>query len=126
MPSVARSQLTLDFEPTLPERFATLRSYIAHRAAVVPKALKAQAADMDLSPSTLTRKLNPSEGDTQRFNLDDLEDWLASTGDAPAVIEYLAAKFMDCDEQRKRRTLAKLESLVPELLQLISAAKEAA
>lgn len=124
MPSVARTQLTLDFEPLLPERFPTLRGYIAHRAMVVSKALKAQAADMDLSPSVLSRKLNPSEGDTQRLNIDDLESWMASTGDAAAVIEYLAAKFMDCDEQRKRRTLAQLETMVPQLMQLLASAKE--
>lgn len=126
MPSVARTQLTLDFEPQLPERFPTLRSYIAHRAMVVNKALKVQAADMDLSPSMLSRKLNPSEGDTQRLNIDDLESWLQSTGDAAAVIEYLAAKFMDCDEARKRRTISKLEALLPEIASLLSAAKEIA
>lgn len=126
MPSVARTQLTLDFEPLLPERFPTLRSYIAHRAMVVSKSLKVQAADMDLSPSMLSRKLNPTEGDTQRFNVDDLEDWIASTGDCASVIEYLAAKFMDCDEARKRRTLAQLETMVPQLMQLLASAKESA
>ena len=65
------------------------------------------------------RKLNPAEGDTQRFNCDDLEAWLASTGDAPAVIEYLAAKFMDSDEARQRRVLAKVEALLPELLNAV-------
>jgi hypothetical protein len=126
MPSVARTQLTLDFEPMLPERFPTLRAYIAHRAMVVNKALKVQAADMDLSPSMLSRKLNPAEGDTQRLNVDDLEAWIASTGDCAAVIEYLAAKFMDCDEARKRRTLAQLETMLPQLAQLLASAKEAA
>ena len=52
------SQLTLNFEPALPERFPTLRAYVAHRSAVVAKPMKAVAADMDLSPSTLSRKLN--------------------------------------------------------------------
>jgi hypothetical protein len=40
------SQLTLDFQPALPERFPTLREYIAHRATVVAKMPKVQAADM--------------------------------------------------------------------------------
>ena len=118
--------MTLDFEPTLPERFSSLRSFVAHRAMVVDKPLKVQAADMDLSPSMLSRKLNPSEGDTQRFNLDDFEAWLTSTGDAPAIVEYLAAKFLDCDEARKRRALAQLEHMVPQLMQLLASAKEPA
>ena len=94
MTSIAPSQLTLNFEPSLPDRFPSLRAYIAHRTPLLSKSAKVIAADMDMSPSTLSRKLNPSEGDTQRFNLDDLEAYLESTGDASAVIEYLAAKFL--------------------------------
>jgi hypothetical protein len=52
------------------------------------------ASDMDLSPSVLSRKLNQPEGDSQRFNCDDLEAYIAKTGDT-APLEYLAAKFLD-------------------------------
>jgi hypothetical protein len=109
------SQLTLNFEPALPERFPTLRSFVAHRSAVVVKPMKAVAADMDVAPSTLSRKLNPTEGDTQRFNLDDLEAWLASTGDAAAVVEYLAAKYLDSDTARQQRVVASAEALIAQL-----------
>lgn len=115
MSSIAPSQLTLSFEPSLPERFPTLRSYVAHRTPLLAKSAKVIAADMDMSPSTLSRKLNPSDGDTQRFNLDDLEAYLESTGDAPAVIEYLAAKYMDSPDARKARALSKVERLAEEL-----------
>lgn len=115
------SQLTMNFEPSLPERFGSLRAFVAHRAAVVAKPMKAQAADMDMAPSTLSRKLNPAEGDTQRFNLDDFEAWLASTGDAPAVMEYLAAKYLDSDAKRRQRALASVERLMPELLRAVAA-----
>lgn len=120
------NQLTLNFEPSLPERFPSLRAFIAHRAAVTAKSIKVQAGDMDMAPSTLSRKLNPAEGDTQRFNLDDLEQWLASTGEGPAVLEYLAAKYLDNDAARRSRALAKVETLLPELLQLAQALKAAA
>jgi hypothetical protein len=126
MASVAASQLTLDFQPSLPERFKTLREYIAHRAMVVDKPLKVQAADMDLSPSTLSRKLNPSDSDTQRFNVDDLEDWLDSTKDAPAVLAYLVAKYMDSDEARRSRVLNRVESIIPELIAMVASLKEQA
>lgn len=120
------SQLTLNFEPALPDRFPTLRAFVAHRSAVVAKPAKAVAADMDMAPSTLSRKLNPADGDTQRFNLDDLEAWLASTGDAPAVVEYLAAKFMVSDKARSQRAVAKFEAMLPDLLQAIAQIKEQA
>lgn len=126
MPSIAPSQLTLSFEPSLPERFPTLRSYVAHRTPLLAKSAKVIAADMDMSPSTLSRKLNPSEGDTQRFNLDDLEAFLESTGDAPAVIEYLAAKFMDSPDARKARALSKVERLAEEMSAAMAALRAAA
>lgn len=120
MPSLPAAQMTLSFEPALPDRFPSLRSYIAHRAALSSKPLKVQAADLDMAPSTLTRKLNPADGDTQRFNCDDLEEWIKSTGEAAAVIEYLAAKFMDTPEARRARLLSKLEGMVPELMASIA------
>lgn len=125
MSSVSTSQLTLNFEPALPERWPSLRSYLAHRAQLQNKSLKVIAADMDISPSTLTRKLNPAEGDTQRFNVDDLEGYIESTGDVHSVIEYLAAKYADNDDARKARTLAKVESMLPELATLLATLKGA-
>jgi hypothetical protein len=118
------SQLTMNFEPALPERFPTLRAYIAHRSVIVSKSLKTQAGDMDIAPSTLSRKLNPAEGDTQRFNLDDLEQWLASTGDASAVIEYLAAKYMDNASARRTRIADNAERLMTELASLLPQLRE--
>jgi hypothetical protein len=117
------SQLTLNFQPELPERFPSLRAFVAFRANVVSKQLKTQAADMDIAPSTLTRKLNPSEGDTQRMNCDDLEAWIASTGDAAAVIDYLAAKYLDSDQARQARVLNRVEGMLPELAALVASLK---
>jgi hypothetical protein len=124
MTPVAPSQLTFNFEPALPDRFASLRAYVAHRAAVTRKPMKSQAADMDIAPSTLSRKLNPAEGDTQRFNLDDLEAWIASTGEAEAVIEYLAAKYMDSPDARRQRVVSRVEAMLTELAAALPALKE--
>jgi hypothetical protein len=115
--------MTLSFEPDLAERFPTLRSYIAHRVAVQAKPAKVVAADMDMSPSTLSRKLNPGDADTQRFNCDDLEAYIAATGDSAAVIEYLASKFMDSDDARRARVLSRVEGLLPDLVAMLAALK---
>lgn len=123
MTSIAPSQMTFSFEPSLPERFPSLRAYIAHRTPLLNKPAKVIAADMDMSPSTLSRKLNPTDGDTQRFNMDDLEEYLKSTGEAPAVIEYLAAKFMDSPEARKARLMAKAERAAEELASTLASLK---
>lgn len=121
------SQLTLNFDPALHERFPSLRSFVAYRAqAGVAKPMKVQAADMDMAPSTLSRKLHPGEGDTQRFNLDDLEAWLHSTGDAAAVVEYLASKYLENDEQRDQRRQARIDGLLEMLSVELAARKVAA
>ena len=118
------SQLTLNFDPALHERFGSLREFIAFRAqACVSKPMKVQAADMDTAPSTLSRKLNPAEGDTQRFNVDDLEVWLLSTGDAAAVVEYLASKYLDNDAQREQRRLQRIDRLLEALAAELPALK---
>lgn len=120
-----RQQLTLDFEPSLPERFGTLREYVRHRVDVAAKPIKTIAADMDLSPSMLSRKLSPSEGDTQRLNCDDLERYLAATGDT-APVEYLAAKYLQRPDERKAHAIARVEALAGELERTLRLLKGAA
>jgi hypothetical protein len=124
MSSAPQGQLTLDFEPGLPDRFRTLRDFIAHRIQVQAKPAKTIAGDMDMSPSTLSRKLSPGDGDTQRFNIDDLESYIHVTGDT-AAIEYLAAKYLCSDQSRKIRALARVESLSDELSGLVASLKGA-
>ena len=87
------------------------------------KPAKTIAADMDMAPSSLSRKLNPSENDTSRFNVDDLEQYLESTGDAAAIVGYLAAKFMDTPEARRARVLQSVESMLPDLMSAIASLK---
>lgn len=124
MTPVATSQLTLNFEPSLPERFTSLRAYVAFR--VQEQRLHAQklAGEMDLSPSVLSRKLNQPDGDNQRLNCDDLEAYIRVSGDT-APIEYLAAKYLDSDSMRRNRVLARMESMLPELASLLASAKSA-
>lgn len=129
MTSSNPSQLTLSFEPALPERFSSLRAYLAFRVSVQQKPAKVIAAEMDISPSLLTRKLNagmrPEDTDTQRFNCDDLEDYLAVSGDASAVVEYLVAKFLhsESNEHRQARTIARIEALATEFNRALAALK---
>ena len=116
------NQLTLNFEPGLVEHYATLREFLAYRVQVQAKPAKSIAGDMDMSPSLLSRKLSPGDGDTQRFNLDDLEHYIRATGDM-AAIEYLAAKYLPTDDQRKTAALARVETLAGELERTLASLK---
>jgi hypothetical protein len=120
------SQLTLSLQPSLPERWSTLRAFIGHRVEVQAKPAKTIAAEMDMAPSTLSRKLHPADGDTQRFNVDDLERYLERTGDVAAVIEYLAAKYMaGGNEGRRARLVAQAEAAAAMLARAVADLKEA-
>lgn len=123
--AVAKSQLTLNFEPSLPDTFPTLRSFLAKQVQVQSKPMKSIAGDMDMAPSTLSRKLTPAENDTQRFNVDDLEIYMRVTGDT-TPIEYLASKFLHSDAHRQARAIARVEALATELDRALQSLKAAA
>lgn len=119
------SQLTLNLEPTLVDRWPTLRQFLVHRVDAQAKTAKLIAAEMDISPSTLSKKLNPGETDAQRFTIDNLEQYLQSTGDIQAVIEYLATKFAPGgDEARKARAIGRLETLAATLERTLADMKD--
>ena len=118
-------QLTLNFEPALADRFSSLREYIAHRIQVQAKPAKTIAADMDMSPSTLSRKLAPGDGDTQRFNVDDLEHYIKVTNDTSSI-EYLASKYLCSQAARDAAQIARMEVLSAELVGLVASWKAAA
>jgi hypothetical protein len=112
--TASNAQLTLSLESALPERFTTLREFIAHRVQVHTRPAKSIAGDMDMAPSTLSRKLAPSEHDAQRFTVDDLERYMQVTADFSAI-EYLASKYLQSDEARQARALARVEALAGDL-----------
>lgn len=126
MTPIAPSQFTFDFEPSLPERFQSLRAYVAFRVQEQRINASNLAGKMDLSPSVLSRKLNQPDGDTQRLNVDDLDGYIKATGDVHSVIEYLAAKYMDNEDNRRTRALARVESLLVELTGVAASLKAAA
>lgn len=68
--------------------------------------------DGDFSAAGFVRA---QDGSGNRLNVDDLEAWLRSTGDAAAVVEYLAAKYLDNDARRRERAVAQLEAMLPQL-----------
>ena len=122
--TTSQQQLTLCFEPRLVDRYPTLRAFLAHRVQVQDKPAKTIAADMDMSPSMLSRKLTPSEGDTQRFNVDDLEAYIQATGDT-SMIGYLAAKYLHSDEARQAQALADIEQRLADLARLVQTVRVA-
>ena len=107
-------QLTLNFERGLVASYASCREFIAARVHQQGRPQKAIAADMDYSPSDLSRKLAQNPDDSRRFTLDDLERYIEVTGDKDAIY-YLAEKYLVDDSseiERLRARLAELEKPV--------------
>ncbi|PCI54196.1 MAG: hypothetical protein COB36_10930 [Alphaproteobacteria bacterium] len=104
------SQLTLNFDRTIVSAYASCREYVQTRVHQQSKQVQLIAADMDYSPSDLSRKLAQSPNDSRRFTLDDLESYVEKTNDKEPII-YLAAKYLyEDDETALRRHIAELQS----------------
>lgn len=110
-------QLTLSFEPGLTERHKTLLACARESVYRSKKALKAIAADMDLSESALSRKLSENPEDRRTFSLDDLEQSLNATGDLTPIY-WLIEKYLQSPEHKKARAADALTRLLPDLIAL--------
>lgn len=86
-------QITLNFEAGLVDSYPSCREYVAARIHHQGRPQKTIAADMDYSPSHLSRKLAQNPDDSMRFTLDDLEKFMDVTGDTRPVL-YLVEKYL--------------------------------
>jgi hypothetical protein len=104
-------QITINYEAGPVEVYKTCREYISALVHQQGRPQKAIAADMDYSPSDLSRKLAQSPDDSRRFTLDDLEKFIDTTGDTRPVL-YLVEKYLSkADPER----IAALEAEIARL-----------
>lgn len=125
MRQVSATQLTLDFEGGLGERFPSLLDCIRQGAYTHRNPLKTLAADMDMSQSELSRKLSGNPDDPRRFSVEDLEKYLEKSGDMTPIY-YLIEKFLQNEDSKQRRAYAQLSKQIPEILALIKQVSEVA
>lgn len=109
------NQLAIDFNPDITRAYGSCVEYVQARVHRQPVSQKAIAADLDLSPSHLSRKLSRNPNDSMRFTLDDLEKFIEVTGDIEPI-KYLVAKYM------VKAELSEIEQLRSELAALKGAA----
>lgn len=109
-------QLTLNYEAGLTDSYPTCREYVAARIHQQGRPQKAIAADMDYSPSDLSRKLAQNPDDSRRFTLDDLERFVEVTGDTKPIL-YLVEKFL------AKPDVEELEEKIRELQARLSACR---
>ena len=115
-------QYTLDFEPGLTERFKTFDEVLAAAVYGSRKGLNVVAADLDMSPSELTRRLNPATDDPRPLRTKDGIAIIESTGDMRPVY-WLIETFLSDPEKRRQHALETLSGLLPEIARLVKEAK---
>lgn len=114
-------QMLLDFEPGLVERHSTLLDCVRQCAYTCRSPLKTVAADMDMSQSELSRKLSGNPDDPRRFSLDDLEHFIAATGDVTPIY-YLVERYLEDESLKQQRAMTELLKIAPQLTALIKQA----
>jgi histidyl-tRNA synthetase len=110
-------QLTLNYDRSEFEGFESLREFMQTRVVQIcierKKLHKMVAADMDMAPSCLTRKLAGAETDKRRLTVDDLELYVETQQDTKPVL-YLVDKYLTHGS----------DSEIAELERLLAAAKK--
>lgn len=120
MPVISTRQLQLDFEAGIGGQADSLKEYLREFAipaqAMSGRPKKHIAADMDLSPSELTRKLSDNPNDPRNFHTDDLERYLECTRDMTPLF-FLLDRYGPNTEDR----LAELEAEAQRLREQLGA-----
>jgi len=120
-PIVSSSQLTLNFEAGLAERYQNLISCINASIHSNRRPMKSIAIDMDLSPSDLSRKLADNPNDPRRFTVSDLENYIKTTGDSTPIL-WLVSKYCVDYKLKKEEAILALAKMVPEIKALLKEA----
>ena len=102
-------QITINFEAGPVESYGTCREYVSALVHQQGRPQKAIAADMDLSPSDLSRKCAQHVDDCRKFTLDDLEHFIQVTGDIRPV-HYLIEKYL-AENKTQEQIQAEIERL---------------
>jgi len=114
-------QATLNFTPGLTVQFPRLRDVCAAAVYGSRSGLKGVAADLDVSPSELSRMLNREQDDPRKLDVEDFVGLIASTGDTRPV-QWLIERFLHNPEQRQAMAAAQIAQIMPALVELIAQA----
>ncbi len=110
--AISASQLTLNFEPGLVERYGSLRDCVA--TGVYQRGLKRVAIDLDQAPSNLSVQL--SDDPSRRFSVDSLETYIEKTGDKTPIL-YLVERFLAPEMENKG--IKQVEALKAKMAELM-------
>lgn len=110
-------QMHIDFTPGLMETFPDLDALIVNSAHTCGRPMKHLAADMEWSPSELSRRLS---GELP-FPANRLDDWIAATGDK-RIPQWFALKHLGDPADAAQRALRAIAAMAPTFIALAQVA----
>ncbi len=112
-------QLTLPLELSLASEHRTLLECIA--SCIYAHGVSRVAGKIDLSPSHLSEALAGGGDRHRKFGVDDLEQYVQTTGDKTPIL-YLIAKYLGDPEARRADALSRLAAIADQVPGLLAAA----
>src|SRR5574340_535080 len=110
-------QTSFDFTPGLTTQFPRLRDVLCAAVYGSRAGLKGVAADLDVSPSELSRMLNREQDDPRKLDVEDAVSIVASTGDTRPV-QWLIERFLHDPAQQRAMAAAQLAQILPAIVEL--------
>jgi len=110
-------QASFDFTPGLTVQFPRLRDVLCAAVYGSRSGLKGAAADLDVSPSELSRMLNREQDDPRKLDVEDMVALIASTGDTRPV-QWLIERFLRDPAQQRAMAAAQIAQVLPALIEL--------
>lgn len=107
-------QLTLQLEPALAVRHPSLKACIA--SGVYQRGVTTVAGKIDRAPSHVCEALSGT--DRRKFDVDDLERYIAATGDTDPIL-YLVAKYLRDPAAAQQEAMARVAVLGEQIAQLM-------
>ena len=117
--SFPQAQLALELDSTLVSQHRSLKECVAARVYQQRGGVTAVAGKLDVSPSHLCEVLGGGGDRHRKFDLDELERYIASYGDVTPIL-YLVAKYMPTEAAQQQSTLDKLHRLLDEVPGLLA------
>lgn len=111
----------LDFQPGLTAQFPHLEDVLTAAVYGCRAGLNGVAAQLDQSPSELSRRLNRESDDHRPARVQDLVGIIQATGDRRPIY-WLIEKFMESPEARMARAAEQLSELLPMMAELAAQA----
>jgi hypothetical protein len=118
---VSKTQLEIDFTPGLTEQFPDFLDCIKASVYGCGRPFKSIAADVEMSPSELSRKLANNANDPVHFPAKELPALIAATKDLMPVY-WLVEKFCENSDAKQRRAIEALAQLSRDLPRMLKSA----